>query len=144
MDSSPFTVNPGQKMALEVRDATFEWEESLSVKEAKEAKAKTKKKGKDADAVEAEVEDSPPFQMRNVTMLVPRGSLVAIVGAVGSGKVCDVAAVLLKAFSSQLPVESAQWTYWRDAEGSGPRILWRIRCILRSDCLDPECHAGRY
>ncbi|PSR78986.1 hypothetical protein PHLCEN_2v7173 [Hermanssonia centrifuga] len=86
MDSSPFTVNPGQKMALEVRDATFEWEESLSVKEAKEAKAKAKKKGKDAAAVEAEVEDSPPFQMRNVTMLVPRGSLVAIVGAVGSGK----------------------------------------------------------
>ena len=90
MDKSPFDVNPDQKYALEVRDATFEWEESLAAKEAKEALAKAKgKKGKGAGAPEkaAKLDDSPPFQVRNVNMLVPRGSLVAIVGAVGSGKV---------------------------------------------------------
>ena len=91
MDSAPFEIDCGQKLALEVRDATFEWEESLAVKEAKEALAKSKgKKGKAtaaAAAAKKPAEDAPPFQVRGVNMLVPRGSLVAIVGAVGSGKV---------------------------------------------------------
>jgi ATP-binding cassette, subfamily C (CFTR/MRP), member 1 len=92
MDKSPFDINPSQKLALEVRDATFEWEESLAMKEAKEAQAKAKgKKGKGPSTAAAQqtlkMDDSPPFQVRNVTMLVPRGSLVAVVGAVGSGKV---------------------------------------------------------
>jgi ATP-binding cassette, subfamily C (CFTR/MRP), member 1 len=78
---------------LEVRDATFEWEETLSAKEAKEARAKNKKgKSKEKEpagkATRDHVTDDQPFQARNIDMLVPRGSLVAIVGAVGSGKVC--------------------------------------------------------
>ena len=89
MDGHPLTIDPSQKLALDVHDATFEWEESLAAKEAKEALAR-KKKGK-GPAVEAkiEVDDSPPFQVRSVNMQIARGSLVAIVGAVGSGKVCD-------------------------------------------------------
>lgn len=93
MKGNPFDIDPSQKLALEVRDATFEWEESLAAKEAKEAQAKSKgKKGRGpAAAAEAvKVDDTPPFRVRDVTMLVPRGSLVAIVGAVGSGKVCLV------------------------------------------------------
>ncbi|GJE88588.1 ABC transporter C family protein [Phanerochaete sordida] len=90
MDRAPFDVDPAQKLALAVRDASFEWEESLATKEAKEALAKAKgKRGKGpapAPVAVPKKEDSPPFQVRNVTMLVPRGSLVAIVGAVGSGK----------------------------------------------------------
>nr|CAD98883.1 ABC protein [Phanerodontia chrysosporium] len=89
MDRAPFDVDPSQKLALEVRDATFEWEESLATKEAKEALANSKgKRGKGPAAAKAmdAKDDSPPFQVRSVTMLVPRGSLVAIVGAVGSGK----------------------------------------------------------
>lgn len=90
MKEAPFEIDFSQKVALEVRDAIFEWEESLAVKEAKEAIARMK--GKKGKAPIAAVDpkkggDSPPFQVRNVTMLIPRGSLVAIVGAVGSGKV---------------------------------------------------------
>ena len=33
------------------------------------------------------ISEDPPFQVRGVNMQVPRGSLVAIVGAVGCGKV---------------------------------------------------------
>ncbi|KAI0342890.1 ABC protein [Trametopsis cervina] len=88
MEGTSFTIDPSQKLALEVRDATFEWEESLSTKEAKEARAKNKK-GKDKDKepfAGKDAPEDPPFQVRNVDMLVPKGSLVAIVGAVGSGK----------------------------------------------------------
>ena len=91
LSEAPFQVDGSQKLALEVRDATFEWEESLAVKEAKEAQAEAKgKKGKASVAAVGpkQVDDAPPFQVRNITMLVPRGSLVAVVGAVGSGKVC--------------------------------------------------------
>ena len=89
-EGDSFTIDPSQKLALEVRDATFEWEETLSAKQAKEARAKGKKgKGiaKDTSAEVKDVHEDPPFQVRNIDMLVPRGSLVAIVGAVGSGKV---------------------------------------------------------
>ena len=62
----------------------------MSAKQAKEARAKGKKgKGiaKDISAEVKDIHEDPPFQVRNIDMLVPRGSLVAIVGAVGSGKV---------------------------------------------------------
>ncbi|KAI0694596.1 ABC protein [Cytidiella melzeri] len=90
MQGATFTIDPSQKLALEVRDATFEWEETLSAKEAKEARAKNKK-GKEKEpapsaAAPKDVLDDTPFQVRNIDMLVPRGSLVAIVGIVGSGK----------------------------------------------------------
>lgn len=88
MEGQSFDIDPSQKLALEVHDATFAWEESLAVKEAKEAKAKSKKGKAPAEGIKDIIsDDSPPFEMRNVSMLVPRGSLVAIVGAVGSGKV---------------------------------------------------------
>lgn len=93
MDETPLKIDPAQELALDVRDATFEWEESLAAKEAKEAQAR-KKKGKGPAVTpttgagkQENVDDSPPFQIRDVTMRVPRGSLVAVVGAVGSGKV---------------------------------------------------------
>lgn len=92
MERNSFEIDPSQKLALEVRDATFEWEESLAMKEAKEAQARAKgKKGKGPGAGKVvdpkAVDNSPPFQVRNINMLIPRGSLVAVVGTVGSGKV---------------------------------------------------------
>ena len=91
MEGDVFDIDPSQKLALEVIDATFEWEESLSTKEAKEAMGKGKK-GKNAKLPadkDLYVADAP-FQVRNITMQIPRGSLVAIVGAVGSGKVINI------------------------------------------------------
>ncbi|KAJ3535552.1 hypothetical protein NM688_g6963 [Phlebia brevispora] len=86
MEGEPLTIDPSQEFALDVRDATFAWEESLAAKEAKEVAAR-KKKGKGPAIVDTKVaDDSPPFEMRNVNMQIPRGSLVAVVGAVGSGK----------------------------------------------------------
>ncbi|KAI0784237.1 ABC protein [Abortiporus biennis] len=90
MEGEPFIVDPNQKLAVEIRAATFEWEESASAKEAREQAEKRKGKGSKtggAAGLDEKIKDqAPPFQVKDVTMLVARGSLVAVVGSVGSGK----------------------------------------------------------
>ena len=66
-------VDENLKWALQVEKATFEWEESSSTK---------------AGSTEMQPIDSnaTPFRVQDISMLVQRGMLVAIVGRVGSGK----------------------------------------------------------
>lgn len=71
MHGDPVVVEKEQALALLVEDATFEWEEALLKDDSGEAQEKV------ADA---------PFRLNDVSMRVERGSLVAIVGRVGSGK----------------------------------------------------------
>ena len=60
------------KWALRVEKATFEWEESNSTK---------------ADGTEMQPNSNAAlFRVQDITMLIQRGMLVAIVGRVGSGK----------------------------------------------------------
>ena len=61
-------------------------------KEAKEKKKAKKGKGEvlpvsDEKKVDEEEEEDPPFKLVNLTMNVPRGSFIGIIGRVGSGKV---------------------------------------------------------
>lgn len=76
MDGEPFAVNPALEPALLVEDATFEWEESLGNREMIEDAKVTEKAAAIAQA-------GAPFQVRDINMSVPRGSLVAVVGSVG-------------------------------------------------------------
>ena len=81
-----------------VDDATFEWEsfekdsgEAFSSKKGPRG-AGGSSKGKDKAVKEAKEKpapgkDAPLFRVKNVTMTIPRGQLVAVVGPVGSGKV---------------------------------------------------------
>ena len=82
LEDIPFVVDSTQELALDVTGASFQWEVIAAPSDAKE---KEKYKGKST-----EKEDLPipvdPFQVRDITMKVPRRSLVAIVGRVGSGK----------------------------------------------------------
>ena len=61
-------VDEDLKWALQVEKATFEWEDSSST---------------NADGAEGQ---SAPFRIQDISMLIQRGMLVAIVGRVGSGK----------------------------------------------------------
>lgn len=95
MNGSPITVIPQQEPALLVREATFEWEESSLERERRDASA-SKAKGKEdkkrgtqtPPSVPAHENGntSQPFRVQDVSMDVPRGSIIAIVGPVGSGK----------------------------------------------------------
>ncbi|KAG6837247.1 hypothetical protein H0H93_012642 [Arthromyces matolae] len=73
MDDVAFQVDPTQTDALEAIDASFEWEilEGQLNKEQEKAESE---------------EVVTPFKVSNINMRVPRGTLVAVVGRVGSGK----------------------------------------------------------
>lgn len=71
MKDLSINVDTHQEYALEANDVTFEWEVSAS--------QPTEKQTPDTETL-------VPFQVRDINMRVPRGSLVAIVGRVGSGK----------------------------------------------------------
>ena len=89
-EGEAFIVNPDQPAGLLVEDATFEWEESPSAREIKEGDGKKGNK-KEKAAVKGDVtpvpEQSAPFQVKEVNMSIQRGTLAAVVGSVGSGKV---------------------------------------------------------
>ncbi|KAI0661576.1 ABC protein [Cubamyces menziesii] len=81
-------VDPNQKLAVEVKDATFEWEESEAAAEAsrRPAKGAKEKEAKDQVQVDDATPASGPFRVKDINISIARGSLVAIVGSVGSGK----------------------------------------------------------
>ncbi|KAJ7650716.1 ABC protein [Roridomyces roridus] len=64
----PFVIDPVQDVALRVEDATFEWE--------------TKPQSDDSKGSI----DEEPFQVQNIDMTVPRGTICGVVGRVGAGK----------------------------------------------------------
>lgn len=86
-----------------VEDATFEWEsseedpgEAFGSKGGepgsggpRRSKDKSAKEDK-AKETPAPSKDAPLFRVKNVTMTIPRGQLVAVVGPVGSGKVISL------------------------------------------------------
>jgi len=95
-------IDNDQGPALVVEDATFEWESFEKLEESGEAFSSKRggrgnggpMKGKEKSVKGVKVKenslpgtDQPLFRVKNVTMTVPRGQLVAIAGPVGSGKV---------------------------------------------------------
>ncbi|KAI0956120.1 hypothetical protein AcV7_006609 [Taiwanofungus camphoratus] len=75
----PFIVDREQNSALVVENATFVWEESPSAEEMVDSLKASNEPATTAQA-------GAPFQVRDINMSVARGSLVAVVGSVGSGK----------------------------------------------------------
>jgi len=96
-------IDKDQEPALMVEDATFEWESSekdsgevFSSKGGgrgsggpRRSKDKSAQEDK-AKETPAPRNDAPLFRVKNVTMTIPRGQLVAVVGPVGSGKVISL------------------------------------------------------
>lgn len=81
MTESPILVSVDQDYALLMEGATFEWEEALH-KDGDKPKPK-------ADTTTPEQErtaSDSPFKLENIQMKIPRGSLIGVVGRVGSGK----------------------------------------------------------
>ncbi|KAG1770993.1 ABC protein [Suillus occidentalis] len=81
-------IDKDQEFALLTKDATFEWESHE--KDSSEAFISKVSRGggppRGRDRSPAPGKDEPLFQVKHVTMTIPRGQLVAIVGPVGSGK----------------------------------------------------------
>jgi ABC-type transport system involved in cytochrome bd biosynthesis fused ATPase/permease subunit len=69
-------------VAIEVKGATFTWDAPPPEVTA----GKKGKKNKKPPTSSQEITSVEPFRMRDVSLTVPRGQLVAIVGQVGTGK----------------------------------------------------------
>lgn len=82
--AAAIAVDREQEFAVDVKSATFEWEESGA---SPEADARRKKGAKAPDAQKAATAPTTtpnvPFRVREISMAVPRGTLVAVVGSVG-------------------------------------------------------------
>jgi ATP-binding cassette, subfamily C (CFTR/MRP), member 1 len=81
-------------LALDVEDASFVWEESAEEREKRLQGAGKGKKGSKkinekaiANPEKTDTVQSKPFSLHHITLRIPRGQVIAIVGPVGSGKV---------------------------------------------------------
>ncbi|KAF9466008.1 multidrug resistance-associated ABC transporter [Collybia nuda] len=107
--AEPYLIDPTQKSAVHL-DGDFTWETAGKLVEPKftsdtdkkaKAKAKKAKKGEEAlpttaeegselprekDSKDTPKEDEKPFELKELKLDVPKGTFVAIVGPVGSGK----------------------------------------------------------
>ncbi|KAG5645528.1 hypothetical protein DXG03_005803 [Asterophora parasitica] len=97
--SETIVVDPTLDVAIQVVSASFTWDspppddskDKAGVPEGKRKKANRKEAKKDKEAKDKTVEkqrvdEEGVFRVKDLDMHVPRGKLVAIVGAVGSGK----------------------------------------------------------
>ena len=87
--SETFEQDPELEYALEVENASFTWD-GPPPDERKEQSGKMKKRHRKSRIEPAseskEVKEDTLFKLKRIDFKVPRGKLVAIVGAVGSGK----------------------------------------------------------
>ena len=137
MNGAALEINPHQELALEVKGVTFEWEEMHIP--AAEAKGKGAKK---QEVKEEKPEMRTPFKVEITDMRVSRGSLVAIVGPVGSGKVSPRLVPHCTCLSRA--VEFASGTDWRNETQRRPCILRRPCLILPTDGMDTKCNLGQF
>ena len=87
--SETFERDPELKYALEVENASFTWD-GPPPDEGKEQKGKKKDRRStpkpEPTSEPKEIKEETLFKLKQVDFKVPRGQLLAIVGAVGSGK----------------------------------------------------------
>ncbi|KAG6918643.1 hypothetical protein DXG01_012762 [Tephrocybe rancida] len=113
MDDVAFKVDPAQGYALVATNATFEWEAFASQPTEKHVEPDT----------------TAPFVVRDINMLVPRGSLVAIVGRVGSGK-----SSLLQGLIGEMRRVSGKFSFGGQVAYC-PQSAWIQNASLRDNIL---------
>ena len=89
--SETLVEDPGLKNAVEIDNASFTWDGPPPDLKDKEDKGKNKGRSDSSPAPvplseSEEVNEEVLFNLKHIDLRVPRGQLVAIVGAVGSGK----------------------------------------------------------
>ncbi|KAK7032834.1 oligomycin resistance ATP-dependent permease YOR1 [Favolaschia claudopus] len=120
-------------VAVEVKDASFTWDgppPELADGKKKKGKKPTalEKAAKAAAALEkAQVEQEKVFKMTNLNFSIPRGKLVAIVGAVGSGKTS-----LLQGMIGEMRRTSG-YTKFGGSVGYCPQSAWIQNATIREN-----------
>ena len=85
ISSASASSTDGQETAIKLVNAEFRWD-TLSPQSHPSAKTKNESKQELVGHELDELDHQHPSQLFNITISIPKGSLVAIVGPVGSGK----------------------------------------------------------
>ncbi|ORX52502.1 hypothetical protein BCR36DRAFT_324258 [Piromyces finnis] len=141
-------IDPNSEFAISVKDGNFYWETKKEDekttddenKKDKKNKKKTSKKEKDitetseqknnSDEKDAnDQEDFEPFKIKNLNLSIPKKSLTAIVGAVGSGK-----SSLVNALIGEMKSESGEIVFGGTI-GYCPQQAWIQNATVRDNIL---------
>ncbi|KAJ7841321.1 ABC transporter [Mycena olivaceomarginata] len=120
-------------VAVEVKDATFTWdgpppqEEDGKKKKGKKTTLLEKAASAAAALEQAKVDEEKVFKMTNLNFTIPRGQLVAIVGAVGSGKTS-----LLQGMIGEMRRTSG-YTKFGGSVGYCPQSAWIQNATIREN-----------
>lgn len=117
---SAVSIRPHQRFALSVKGASFEWETAATT-DSKAAESHTNSK--------ENIQSSAPFRVRDITMDVHRGELVAIVGPVASGK-----SSLLQGLIGEMPTTRGE-VCWGGTVTYCPQAPWIQRATIRDTVI---------
>ena len=106
MEDTGLPIDPSLKLALDVEEATFEWEQTLEEPDdGRKTEGSKRAHGKPARAGRpdswskgkkpaGDITPQTPFSVKNLNLRIPRGKLYAMVGPVGSGKTSILSGLL--------------------------------------------------
>ncbi|KAK0467750.1 multidrug resistance-associated ABC transporter [Desarmillaria tabescens] len=133
--SNQYIVNEHSNFAVEV-NGTFTWEtveqpDSLSLHGRKPDKRNKQKIENMLSISEADVDEASgkPFELRDLCMTVPKGSFVAIVGRVGSGK-----STILQALVGEMRRIKGD-VIFGGSLAYAPQVAWIRNATLRENIL---------
>ncbi|KAJ7852235.1 ABC protein [Mycena leptocephala] len=155
-EGAPFVVDPEQETAVWAKAAGWVWEAAVPPEDEPKEKGKggwgegeggnkknkgekkDKAKGKKDDVGEKQNEEEhssepepeqPPFALHDITLSIPRGTLVAIVGRVGSGK-----SSLLQGLIGEMRTTGGKWAFGGSVAYC-PQSAWIQNATLRDNVL---------
>ncbi|KAF7965153.1 hypothetical protein HWV62_45382, partial [Athelia sp. TMB] len=129
MQGTAIVIDAAQAPALVVADAVFQWELAAKPEPEKDKKKKGKGGKEKSDAPAAQGEARVPFSVQVPEMVVPRGSLVAIVGPVGSGK-----SSLLQGLIGEMRRDAGRVTFGGSVSYC-PQTAWIQNATLRNNVI---------
>ncbi|KAJ7309378.1 ABC protein [Mycena albidolilacea] len=142
-EAEPFVIDRDAKqegkagMGVWARGAAWVWEAGVKPEED-DGKDKKKKHSKHSEkekekALDAE-SDLEPFALRDISLAVPRGSLAAIVGRVGSGKSSLLQGLIGEMRNTAGTLEEPAWAFGGSVAYC-PQTAWIQNASLRDNVL---------
>ncbi|KAJ7866783.1 ABC protein [Mycena olivaceomarginata] len=141
-EGEPFVINKEQELAIWAKGAEWVWEVGINPeaaeKDCKKTAKERRKVEKDGEKeiterkAEQEKEDDPepePFALKDISLSVPRRTLAALVGRVGSGK-----SSLLQGLIGEMRTTGGKWAFGGSVAYC-PQSAWIQNATLRDNVL---------